>query len=174
MPHSFTLHSQHLVLTMSTANDWLLSRLQGSGAAWGWLGTGLGVNTGSCATDFGTEDARWFLTCGNQAQFFSLCRSDSGATFVRRGAATVFDPSLYIRSAQTGLEVACDDNGTDMGGTDCAGTVPSGTLTDSSQVGPRINNVTVPRGLNAIYLDTAPTPVSAPDTMPYSMVYQIH
>jgi hypothetical protein len=93
------------------------------------------------------EDVRYFVTCGGQTQFFSLCQSDGGS-FVRRSGTTDYDPIMYLWSAQSGAEVSCNDDGPAMGGTNC-----SGTGGDAVNFGSRLNNITTPRGLGAVVVD---------------------
>ena len=63
---------------------------------------------------------------------------------------SVNDPSMYIYSGQTGSQIICNDDGTSMGGTNCVGT---GTGQDGAQYGSRLNNVSVPRGIFASFVD---------------------
>jgi hypothetical protein len=93
------------------------------------------------------EDARYFISCGARPQLFSLCQSDGGS-FVRRSGTTDYDPIMYLWSAQTGSEIACNDDGTSMGGTNCQGTGG-----DTLNFGSRLNNVMSNRGLHAIIID---------------------
>lgn len=101
----------------------------------------------SCTIGNSGEDVRWFVTCGGQAEFFSLCSSDGGG-FTRQSGSATFDPVLYMRSAQSGAETACNDDGGTVGGTACAGTGG-----DAAQYGSRFNNVVAPRGLNTVFVD---------------------
>ncbi|MDP3275415.1 MAG: PPC domain-containing protein [Deltaproteobacteria bacterium] len=119
----------------------------------------------TCGAGAGGEDVRYFVTCGAQQQFFSLCQSD-GASYVRRNASGVtFDPVMYLWSAQTGSEVACNDDGSSMGGTNCQGTGG-----DTLNFGSRLNNITVARGLGAVLVDSR---VSATSGLTYTMRYTI-
>ncbi|MBI5512516.1 MAG: hypothetical protein HY909_02035 [Deltaproteobacteria bacterium] len=173
---AFTLHFQHLPTNVGAY--FYATRLQGSGTTDRTGIVAMNVLAGSCGGATSGEDVRWFATCGGamRPQFFSLCQSDGGS-YVRREGMTYFDPGIYLRSAQTGAEVACNDDGGSMGGTMCAGTV-SGTgptFGDTSAYGSRLNNVTVPRGLNIIVVDErarAAGVTSAP-FMTYTMRYNI-
>jgi len=131
---------------------------------------GTSAQTGTCGGTASGEDVRWFMTCGGQMQFFSLCRSDTvagvTATYVRRSGTTNYDPSMYIRSAQTGGEVVCNDDGGSMGGTNCTGT---GTGADTAAYGSRLNNVVVPRGINAAFVDER----TGGTGMNYTVVYTV-
>jgi hypothetical protein len=117
----------------------------------GGCGTLIGTSrrTPTCGSGLGPsgEDAHYFLTCGGQPQNFSLCQSDGGS-FVRRSGTTDYDPIMTLWSAQTGAEVACNDDGTTMGGTNCQGTGG-----DALNFGSRLANITVPRGIGAVVID---------------------
>ncbi len=165
---AFTLHVQHLPRTVGSYFYDLAITGSGSQAT-----TLVGTSANTSATCGGTasgEDARWFVTCGAQPQFFSLCRSDSiggvSATYTRRIGTTNYDPSMYLRSAQTGAEVACNDDGGSMGGTNCTGT---GTGADTAAYGSRLNNVVAPRGLNAVLVDER----TGGTGMGYTVVYTV-
>jgi hypothetical protein len=121
---------------------------------------------GTCGGSGGAENASWFLTCGatGQTQLFSVCRSDPGAFFLRRATTASpvsFDPVMYVRGAQNGLQVNCNDDGAGAGtGTiDCRGVIPFtlganvGPL-DTSQYGSRLPGLTTPRGIGVVFTDT--------------------
>ncbi len=144
----FDLHVQHF-------------RVDAGGEFEGYIAEGLGsfpgtlpatsVTAGTCGGPTGTangEDVKYFVTCGGAAQFFSLCMSDGGS-FERHQFQTDFDPAMYLRSANTALEVACNDDGSTMGGTACAGTGG-----DTLGFGSRLNNIVAPRGINALFIDS--------------------
>ncbi len=165
---AFTLHVQHI--PHAIGSYFYTTRITGSGSDATLL---VGTNAQASATCGGGasgEDARWFMTCGAQNQFFSLCRSDVvggvTATYVRRNGTTNYDPSMYIRSAQTGAEVTCNDDGGTMGGTNCSGT---GTGADTFAYGSRINNVAAPRGINAAFVDER----TGGTGMNYTVVYTV-
>lgn len=140
---AFTLHAQ----VMEDVGSFVWTgRLAGMGLTSTEL-TGTNAVAGTCGGQASGEDQRWFMSCGGQRQFFSLCRSDMG-TWTRRIATTNFDPAMYIRSAQSGMQVVCNDDGGSMGGTDCTGTGG-----DSLPWGPRIDDVETPRGVSAIFVD---------------------
>jgi hypothetical protein len=172
----FTLHFQHLPTNVGAY--FYATRLQGMGTTDRTSIVAMNVLAGSCGGATSGEDVRWFITCGGamRPQFFSLCQSDGGS-YVRRDGMTYFDPGIYIRSAQTGAEVACNDDGGSMGGTMCAGTVmgTGPTFGDTSPYGSRLNMVTVPRGLNIIVVDErarAAGSTAAP-FMTYTMRYNV-
>ena len=147
---AFTLRGQ--MIPDDVGRYFYASRLQGDGTTSTHL-VGESVTQGTCGGAGSGEDVRWFLTCGGQAQLFSLCSSDGG-TFERREGTTSYDPTLYLRSARTGAQVACNDDGGSMGGTSCAGTAPTPSQSsDSFQYGSRLNDVTAPRGINALFVD---------------------
>jgi hypothetical protein len=148
---AFTLHVQRIaasfgafVYTISpltgTGSTTMTSLLSGSRRTPSTCGAGLGASG---------EDVRYFVTCGGQQQFFSLCQSDMGS-YVRRSGTTNYDPIMYLWSAGTGAEFGCNDDGPAMGGTNCAGT---GTGADTINYGSRLNNIVAPRGLNAVIVD---------------------
>jgi len=110
------------------------------------------------------EDMRWFASCGmGELESFSLCSSDGG-TYQRESLlGSDYDPVMYVRSGQTGTEVACNDDG---GATfNCRGTGG-----DSANFGSRIWGVAVPRGVNAVFIDSRGTGGGG---MNYSMRYQV-
>jgi hypothetical protein len=128
------------------------SRLQGDGMTSTVL-IGTSVTTGTCGGTASGEDVRWFLTCG-EPQLFSLCASDGGSFQRREGTSTFFDPSMYVRSGQSGAEVACNDDGGAMGGTNCVGTAPAPAMPgDTAAYGSRLNDVGVPRGIAVVIVD---------------------
>ena len=121
---------------------------------------------GTCGGAGGAENMSWFLTCGatGQTQLFSVCRSDPSAFFIRRltnTSTTAFDPVMYVRGAQTGAQVNCNDDGAGTG-VDCRGVIPVvpganvGPL-DSSQYGSRLSGLATPRGLGVVFSDTLGT-----------------
>ena len=74
-----------------------------------------------------------------------------------------------MRSAQTGMDVSCNDDGMAMGGTDCRGTDGASTTLLSQQYGSRLNNVTAPRGINAVFVDER----FGGSGMQYTLRYQV-
>jgi hypothetical protein len=146
---NFTLHVQRLLSSFGSFVYTSLP-LTGSGTTseTPLIGTSRRVPM-TCTSNLGPsgEDVRYFVTCGGQPQFFSLCQSDGGS-FTRRIGTTDYDPIMYLFSAQTGAEYACNDDGTTMGGTNCAGTGG-----DTANFGSRLNNIVAPRGLNAVIID---------------------
>jgi len=143
---NFTLRVQHLPTGLGSY--FYPSRLQGDGSTSTVL-VGASRIAGTCGGTASGEDVRWFLTCGATTQFFSLCASDGG-TYSRRIGSTSFDPAIYIRSAVTNTDSACNDDGSTMGGSNCRGT---GTGADTLAYGSRLNNVSTPRGLHALVVD---------------------
>ncbi len=143
-PGGFTLHLQHMPVR---AGSYLHTpQLAGDGTARASLS---GVSAASSATCGGTgsgEDVRWFVSCGAQPQLFSLCQGDGG-TFTRQSGSTLYDPVMYLRSAQTGSDVTCNDDGPSTA--NCVGTGG-----DAMPYGARLADVTVPRGLNALFVDS--------------------
>jgi hypothetical protein len=144
---AFTLRVQHLPTTLGSF--FYDSRLQGDSTTSTVL-VGSSRIAGTCGGTASGEDVRWFVTCGGTQQFFSLCASDGG-TYTRTSfSGTDFDPSIYIRSALTGSESACNDDGGTMGGSNCRGT---GIGADSAGYGSRLNNVSTARGLHGLVVD---------------------
>ncbi len=159
---NFSLHAQHLPSSLgSFFYDTPLTGMSMTSTSL----VGTSASSGACGGTASGEDVRWFMTCGGQMEFFSLCQSDGG-TFLRHSGTTNFDPSMYIRSGQTGLEVVCNDDGGSMGGTNCVGT---GTGADTAAYGSRLNNVVVPRGINAVLVDER----IGGSGMSYTLVYTV-
>lgn len=162
---NFTLHVQRLLASMGSF-VYTASPLSGSGNTpmTSLIGSSRRVST-TCSSNLGPsgEDVRFFLTCGGQQQFFSLCPADGGS-FTRRIGTTNYDPILSLYSANSGVEVSCNDDGPAMGGTNCAGTGG-----DTINYGSRLNNIVAPRGLNAVVIDERYTT----NGMGYSLNYVI-
>ena len=171
---SFTLRLQYL--PRNVGSNFITSTLTGTGNVAGTT-AGTGAASGTCGGAGGSEDARWFVSCGAAPQLFSLCRSDPGALWYRQYGTTsspTYDPTMYVRSAQTGAQVSCNDDGGSMGGTDCRGTVftiaiPPRTTIDSRQYGSRLNNLMAPRGLNTLFIDS----LSGGAGLRYNLRYQV-
>ncbi len=137
---NFTLRVQHI--RANIGSFFYDTQLTGNTSTATFL-VGTSANTGTCGGTASGEDVRWFLTCGGQAQFFSLCPSDGG-TYTRRINTTNYDPSMYIYSGVSASQVVCNDDG----GAGCAGTGG-----DSALFGSRLNNVVVGRGIHAHFVD---------------------
>ena len=75
-----------------------------------------------------------------------------------------FAPALYVRSAQSGSEIACNDDALTAGATRCVGT--GGTSADH---GARLPSVATTRGLNAIYVDNNTAAAGMNYTLRYSI-----
>jgi hypothetical protein len=146
---SFTLHVQRLLATFGSF-VYTSTPLTGTGttAMTSLVGASRRVSS-TCSSNLGPsgEDVRYFVTCGGQQQFFSLCPADGGS-FTRRIGTTNYDPIMSLYSASTGAEFGCNDDGPAMGGTNCAGTGG-----DTINYGSRLNNIVAPRGLNAVIVD---------------------
>jgi len=166
---AFQAHFQYV--PSSVARQFVANRLTGTGNTGNQTLGGAGsVTNGTCGgVNGGSEQARWFLTCGATAtrQLFSVCRSDPGALFTRRlvsTSTTTFDPVIYVRSAQTGAQVNCNDDGSTgaAGMPDCRGIIPfvagsvAGVL-DTLQRGARLSGLTTPRGVGVVFNDTLGT-----------------
>jgi hypothetical protein len=140
---------------------------------------GSSVTAGSCGGASSGEDARWFVTCGGQPQTFSLCRSDyiglifrTRPEYERTDGMVNFDPRMYTRSAQTGMQVTCNDDGASMGATDCRGydsTMGTSAYVDGYEYGSRINGIVVPRGIGAVFVDSS----SGGSGMDYRLLHRI-
>jgi hypothetical protein len=163
---SFVLHGQQLPTTIGSY--FYSAPISGSGSEATVL-VGSSAQTSLCGGGASGEDVRWFMTCGGLQQFFSMCQSDSiggvSGTFTRTIGTTTYDPSMYIRSGQTGSEVTCNDDGPSMGGTNCQGTGG-----DTANYGSRLNNVVVPRGINAVFVDER-VGGTTPQGMRYTVVW---
>ncbi|MBW2463085.1 MAG: hypothetical protein JRH11_15655 [Deltaproteobacteria bacterium] len=140
---------------------------------------GASVTAGSCGGASSGEDARWFVTCGGQPQTFSLCRSDSigfifrtRPEYERTDGSVNYDPRMYTRSAQTGLQVTCNDDGSSMGASDCRGydsTMSTSDYVDGFEYGSRINGVVIPRGVGAVFVDSS----SGGSGMNYRLLHRV-
>jgi hypothetical protein len=159
---TFTLHFQYA--PSSSARVFAPTRITGTGNSGNaTMGASTSATAGTCSSGNGVEHARWFLTCGATAtrQLFSTCRSDPGALFTRRlttTSTTIFDPVMYVRSAQTGAQVSCNDDGAGVG-VDCRGINPiaAGSTVgglDSLARGSRLSGLATPRGLGVVYVDS--------------------
>jgi hypothetical protein len=74
---------------------------------------------------------------------------------------TSFDPVIYVRSAQTGAQVSCNDDGSNgsAGMPDCRGIIPvvAGSTfggLDTNHFGARVSDVATPRGIGVVFYDT--------------------
>lgn len=143
-PGSFTLHLQHM--PVRAASYLHPAQLSGDGAVSASLSGASVASSATCGGTASGEDARWFVSCGAQPQLFSLCRGDGGA-FSRQVGSNTYNPVMYLRSGQTGAEVHCNDDGPSA--SNCTGTGG-----DALPYGARLANVTVPRGLNALFVDS--------------------
>lgn len=159
---AFSLHAQQLA---SSIGAFFYSTPITGMSTTATLLVGTSVTAGTCGGTASGEDVRWFMTCGLQQEFFSMCQSDGG-TYLRHSGTTFFDPSMYIRAGLTGAEVVCNDDGVSMGGTNCQGT---GTGADTLNYGSRLNNVVVPRGINAVFVDER----GGGSGMTYTLVYTV-
>jgi hypothetical protein len=174
---TFTLHLQFMA--SGAASFFYDEPMEGDDVTDSTLLVGTSVTAGTCGGASSGEDARWFVTCGGQPQTFSLCRSDSIGFFIRtrpeyeRTNGTVnYDPRMYTRSAQTGAQVTCNDDGASMGATDCRGynsAVGTGSLVDGFEYGSRINGIVVPRGIGAVFVDSS----SGGSGMDYRLLHRI-
>jgi len=164
---AFTLRLQFVPRSVGQA--FVNARLSGTGNTGVQTLAATGSAAGTCGGSGGAENVAWYLTCGaTERQLFSVCRSDPGALFTRRpsnSSPTLFDPVLYVRSAQTGAQVACDDDASPPGdgaGVDCRGViliVPGATVgaIDSIHRGTRLPNLNTPRGVGLIFVDALGT-----------------
>ena len=139
------------------------SQLRGTGTTTATNVNGVPESAGTCGGSSGPEDQRWFITCGERTQFFSNCPSDAGS-WTRSVAGQRFDSVLYMRSALTGAQVACNDDGRSAGATDCRGTGG-----DDLHFGSRLNDIVAPRGLNAVFIDTRTTDPGMGYTLRYTI-----
>lgn len=142
------------------ATNFLATPLSGNGTASGTLSSS-SYAASVCGGDSSGEEARWFLSCGGQAQLFSLCRSDGGSYTRQVGSAT-FDPVIYLRTARhagryaysgtypdtNNVASGCNDDAIRSASDDCTGTGG-----DLAQYGSRLRGIPSARGINAIYID---------------------
>jgi hypothetical protein len=124
--------------------------------------TGAGLSSGTCGGAAAGEDARWFVTCGDEYQFFSVCPGDGGGFTRQTADGNTHDPVLYLRSAQLGADTACNDDGDAM--VDCGGTGG-----DRARYGARLSGVRARRGLNTVYVDER----NATSGMQYTLRYAV-
>lgn len=156
----FTLHVQFLPDTGFLYR----SRLDGVGTTTNTVLVGMSEANGTCSSSLPVsgEDMRWFASCGTATETFSTCAEDGGS-YTRRIGENNFDPIMYVHSGQTGMEVSCNDDG--GAGLNCRGTDG-----DSANFGARLGDITVPRGINAVFVDSRG---SAGSGMRYSMSYDV-
>lgn len=165
---AFQLHLQYVPNTV--ARVFTNNRITGTGNTGNQtLGAAGSIAAGTCGGVTGSEQARWFLTCGATAtrQLFSVCRSDPGALFTRRPintSTTTYDPVMYVRSAQTGAQVNCNDDGSTgaAGMPDCRGIIPIAAgstvgFLDTLHRGSRLSGLSTPRGVGVVFNDTLST-----------------
>lgn len=157
----FTLHVQFLPQT-----GFLYStRLDGVGTTTDTLLVGTSEAADMCAGGFSSrsgEDMRWFASCGERLPLVSTCAADGGA-FERENSGDLYDPVMYVVSAETGTQVACNDDGPSA--LNCTGVGG-----DSAGFGSRISDVMVNRGVHALFIDSRGLGGSG---MNYSMRYDV-
>ncbi len=173
----FTLHVQYMA--EDVASFFYDAPLQGDDVTDSTQLVGSSVTAGSCGGASSGEDARWFVTCGGQPQTFSLCRSDyigfffrTRPEYERTDGMVNYDPRMYTRSAQTGMQVTCNDDGASMGATDCRGydsTMGTSSYVDGYEYGSRINSIVIPRGIGAVFVDSS----SGGSGMDYRLLHRI-
>lgn len=168
----YVLRVQHV--PSSTARQVLPARMAGNGAAGGSLGLPAGSTTGTCGGGgAAVQNLHWFVTCGDQAQFFSLCATENGG-YTRVVHGLYHDPVLYLRSAQTAAQVACNDDAAPRPGylEYCIGSAVGGGG-DNAWYGSRLVDVTVPRGLGTVAVDDRAAAPSTPTTVLNGMTYTL-
>jgi len=145
----FTLHVQRL----SRVGRLFESRMVGDDYTGRERLEGASSTDGACyspAMSSG-EDQYWFVGCGGtRDHLFSTCPADDSAFFYDphwdiEHAGRVFDPVMYVRSAQSGAEAACND---DNVGVDCYDT------SERMNHGARLDGASGGRGLNGVILDS--------------------
>ena len=67
---------------------------------------------------------------------------------IYNGVSRSYDPAMYLRSALTGAELTCNDDGSSMGGMSCGGTGG-----DTMPWGSRLAPASLPRGVSFVYTD---------------------
>jgi hypothetical protein len=163
---SFTLGFQRL--RSSRVAFQYADRLMGTGVTSSTVLLTTGQFNASCGGLLGTgEDERWFLSCGGENVTFSLCQSDGGSWTANEGSEGSHDPVLSVHSANTGMEVACNDDAADATSGQCiASDVDPNT---GSNFGARIPSTAAPRGLNSVVIDSR----SGPGSMSYTLSYSV-
>jgi hypothetical protein len=152
---AFTLHAQFVPTTVG--RFFYPDRLAGDATTSTFL-LSTSMTEGLCGGSASGEDVRWMISCGDDQEFFSLCQSDLG-TFSRNINGTLYDPTMYVRSALTGTELVCNDDG---GAANCAGTGG-----DNAQFGSRISGLAATRGITTVFVDT----LSGASGMTYTLKY---
>ena len=158
---AFTLHVQFL----PDVGYLYSTRMNGIGTTADTLLLDTSEAIASCTgsfTDLSGEDQRWFASCGAGATHrFSLCQDDGGSWEGANASGERYDPVLYIRSARTGMEEACNDDG--VGG-NCE---PTGGGPD---FGSRIEGHQAGRGVHGVFIDSRGVGRGG---MSYSMRYEV-
>jgi hypothetical protein len=158
----FTLHVQFLADTGFLYG----TRLDGVGTTTDTLLVGSSEAADTCASGFSSrsgEDMRWFASCGTGIeQTLSTCAADGG-TYTRAIGSDTYDPVMYVWSGQTGAEVACNDDGPST--LNCRGTGG-----DSANFGARLGDISIPRGVGAVFIDSRGFGGSG---MRYAMSYDV-
>ena len=159
----FTLHVQFLPDTGFLYG----SRLDGVGTTTNTVLVGTSEAEDMCAGGFSSrsgEDMRWFASCGTGLeQTLSTCAADGGTYTRADSMGSSFDPVMYVRSGQTGAEVACNDDGPST--LNCRGTGG-----DSANFGARLDMISIPRGIGAVFIDSRGLGGTG---MRYSMSYDV-
>ncbi len=173
----FTLHIQFV--GRGVASFVYSAPLEGDAVTDSTALIGSSVTAGTCGGASSGEDARWFVTCGGQPQTFSLCRSDYVGFFFRThpeyertNGMVNYDPRMYARSAQTGMQVSCNDDGASMGATDCLGydsTMGTSSVVDGFEYGSRLDAIVFPRGLGVVFVDSS----SGGSGMDYRLLHRV-
>lgn len=92
------------------------------------------------------EDVRWFAACGDTRNvLLSVCQEDGGSWEGEDSSMVRNDPVLYAFSAQTGAEIACNDDGGSAFSCQPDGGGPN--------FGSRLVGLNVPRGIGAVFVD---------------------
>jgi len=143
---NFTLRVQHLA---TTSSFFYSTAIAGTAVTGQTSLIGTSAASGTCGGASSGEDLRWFMTCGGRV-LFSVCQGDGGSFFRRPSSTstTIYDPLSYVRSGQSGAEVACNDDGPSTA--NCVGTNEQ---SSGLQRGARIDFSTFPRGIGTVFMD---------------------
>jgi hypothetical protein len=163
---NYVLHFQHLPLEATATSSPLSSftytdQLSGTGATSTYL-VGPSYNASTCGGSASGEDLRWFVACGGESPFFSVCPEDGGNFDGLTPSGGFYDPVLYTWSAQSAGITACNDDGV---GHNCVGR--NGTHNWGSRLG-----VMATRGINGIFVDERRSGIRGGIGMTYTLAYR--
>ncbi len=159
-PGAFTLHLQYLPDTTAQILYANTSPIASGTIMEGRLPGG-SASSATCGGASSGEAAYWLTACGGENVYFSTCRSEGGMWERNDDLFGPYrDPSMYLRSATTGMVTECNDDALITGSMDCRGQtlylhpvlllpVPG---VGGGQRGPRFRTI-LSRGLHALIVD---------------------